>query len=123
MLLNIEKKLRESNLIDLDEVQIILNGYLKHLSNNSYLRAGKIMEKIDCDVNLAYKLITLIEDLGYVRPVYSLYCNGCRQEQTKEYEVYTDVPKEAVCQTVDCDLDLNFKNDLLVLFKVVYSDD
>ncbi len=123
MLSNIENELKRKNLIDDDDIEILIEEYFRYLSENSYLRAGKIMEKIDCDVNLAYKIITEIESLGYVKPVYSLYCGNCRQEQTKEYEAFTDVPDEALCQTLDCDLELNSKNDLLILFKVMYSND
>lgn len=119
ILSNIEQVIRDLNLINEQQLQILLN-ILGRLHLDDYLYPGVIKRQLQVDSVMAYKLLSVIEQQGFIKACFEIVCFACNKTTGEIYDSIAEIPSEIYCPC--CERELNAMENAVLIFRVVVDD-
>lgn len=80
---------------------------------------GAFIRKTYLPMSVVYKILEDISSSGVIERNYEVYCPACSRYTGGLYKTLKDIPEELACE--ECDAPLNFLDNSLVIYKVVFD--
>lgn len=116
ILLDIENLIKNSNLINKEEIEKFLS-FIKWFNKGEYIYPGALIANLDISTETAYQLLRLLEKNNITSKSFEVYCHACREFKGKIFDSFSDVPDEMYCS--DCGKKLDPINDTIVIYRII----
>lgn len=95
----------------------LLSKQLKWYKKGEWVYPGVLVRKLNVSADRIYKIMELLKDNNIVEVNYEFYCHECNQFKIPIYSSFIDIPEASLCEK--CDTKLSFKNNIIVIYKVI----
>ena len=90
-------------------------------------KVGKIIypatlkTKLNIEILVAYKILDDVAKLGYITPVFEVYCSKCQESNNVIVKNIVDF-NEQIGNCNECNHELSFLDDTIRLYRVIKDD-
>ena len=95
-----------------------LRKQLKYFKNGNIIIPKKWQTVLNVDILTAYKILDYISRLGYLKPVFEIYCSRCHKSNNLIVDNLVEF-NEKIDNCNECNHELNFLEDAIRLYKVI----
>ncbi len=95
-----------------------LRKQLKYFKNGNIIIPKKWQTVLNVDILTAYKILDYISRLGYLKPVFEIYCSSCHKSNNLIVDNIVEF-NEKIDNCNECNHELNFLEDAIRLYKVI----
>lgn len=98
-----------------------LRKQLKYFENGKIIIPARWKTVLNVDILTSYKILDDISKLGYLKPIFEIYCNSCHKSNNIIVDNIVEFNKE-IKNCHECNHELNFLEDTIRLYKVINDD-
>ncbi|HBW13772.1 MAG TPA: hypothetical protein DEF30_08150 [Proteiniclasticum sp.] len=121
MLSNISVPIEQvlSKTIDDDRVLVEIKNFLTQYKNKSWIYPGVIKRKFNVTIFQVYQFLSDLEEAGYVKGYYELYCGNCNKHSgiNEVFETLALIPETFICES--CGEETFSVNSAILIYKVL----
>lgn len=90
---NLEKFNNENTLVTEEKINNIVT-YFSNFKKGSFISPMKFISCTGIDIDKGYNILTCLEELRFIEPIFQVYCHECNNFQKEYYLTLVEIPDE-----------------------------
>lgn len=115
----IKENLTKKKLLKNSKIETLL-GFLKHYIVQDTIYPGVLIRKLHISMKEAYQVLDEIEEMGYIRLNFEVYCHVDNKFTGDAYETLSQMPPYVYCE--ECNRELIPFKESVSTYKVIIDE-